>query len=101
MTSYLKILFLFIFCFTLTEVVAQVEVKTSNTGWPVSKDVQRYSNRDLAHFRTTKVSSVGTPSVAQSKLVYRKKSFAPVTGNIRSEGAPDWVISKPVNLISR
>jgi hypothetical protein len=101
MKSYLKIIFLFIFSITMADVAAQTEVKSSNDNWPVSKDVQRYSNKSLAGYKPIKIKSIGTPSFVQSKEVHRKKSSDTASGNVRSTGTPDWVISKPVNLISR
>jgi len=101
MKTYLKLIIVGIFSITLTTAAAQSEVKTSNKGWPVSKDVQRYSNKSLATFKPIKIKSVGTPFYLQSKGVHRIKSADPAVGNLPLTGTPDWVISKPVNLISR
>jgi hypothetical protein len=101
MKSYLKIVFIAIFSITVTAVAAQTEVNSASKGWPVSKDVQRYSNKSLATFKPVKIKSVGTPSYVQSKGVHRSKSADSSVGNIPLTGTPDWVISKPVNLISR
>jgi len=101
MKTYLKLIFAGIFAITVTAATAQTEVKSTDKGWPVSKDVQRYSNKSLATFKPIKIKSVGTPSYVQSKGVHRSKPTDSSAGNIPMTGTPDWVISKPVNLISR
>jgi len=73
----------------------------SDKGWPVSKGVQYYSNKSLASFKPTKIKTQGAPSIVQSKGVHASKSEANETGNVRSAGYPTWIISKPVNLISK
>jgi hypothetical protein len=98
MKTYLKIALLGIFSIIMTDVAAQTNDKFTNR-WPVSKDVQRYSNKRLAAHNPIKIKSVGTPSFVQSKGVNKRKSE--VAGNMQSTGTPDWVISKPVNLINR
>lgn len=85
----------------MVDVAAQTEVKSTDKGWPVSKDVQRYSNKTLHNYKPTKIKSLGTPSFAQSKEVHRSKPSVVAARNIRSSGTPNWVISKPVNLINR
>ena len=80
--------------------VSAQSTKSHNTGWPVSKAVQYYSNKSLASFRPIKIKSVGTPSFVQSKRM-KSSGKESATGNIRATGSPNWVISKPVNLISR
>jgi hypothetical protein len=101
MKTYLKLIFVSIFSITVTAASAQSEGKSNNTGWPVSKGVQLYSNKSLATFKPIKIKSVGTPSYVQSKGVHRSKTADSSVGNIPMTGTPAWVISKPVNLISR
>ncbi len=98
MKSFLKVMGAFALTISMFTVSAQ-STKSNNEGWPVSKGVHYYSNKSLASFKPMKIKSVGTPSFVQSKSVHsRGKENA---GNIRATGTPNWVISKPVNLISR
>jgi hypothetical protein len=99
MKSFLRIMGAFALTVSMFTVSAQ-SPKSNNAGWPVSKGVQYYSNKSLATFKPMKIKSVGTPSFVQSKRGHaRGKEIA--AGNIRATGTPNWVISKPVNLISR
>lgn len=99
MKSFLKVIGAFALTVSMFTVSAQ-STKSNNPGWPVSKAVQYYSNKSLASFKPMKIKSVGTPSFVQSKRV-RPDRNEMAAGNIPSTGTPGWVISKPVNLISR
>ncbi|MBL7857751.1 MAG: hypothetical protein JNM57_08680 [Cyclobacteriaceae bacterium] len=99
MKSYHKVLFAFALSFVMFNVSAQTP--SQQQGWPVSKDVQRYSNKNLATHKPARIKSVGTPVFVQSKGVHKINSNeAPVSGNMQSN-FPSWIISKPVNLIRK
>jgi len=100
MKSFLKVVSAFALSFIMFNVSAQSTESKAN-GWPVSKGVQYYSNKSLASFRPTKIKTQGTPSFVQSKGVHASKTQASETGNVRSTGYPNWIISKPVNLINK
>lgn len=71
----------------------------STSGSPVSKGVQYYSNKSLAEFKPMKIEKRGTPSFVQSKRANAKAEVH--EGNVKSVGYPDWIISKPVNLVNK
>jgi hypothetical protein len=68
-------------------------------GWPLSKGVQFYSNKDLKRFKPIKIKMRGTPSFVQTKR--QASNEKPISENVPLTGSPDWIISKPVNLINK
>jgi len=99
MKSIIKAIGVFAFSIIMFNVSAQSN--QSDKGWPVSKGVQYYSNKSLASYKPTKIKTQGAPSFVQSKGVHASKAKADETGNVRSTGYPSWIISKPVNRISK
>jgi hypothetical protein len=95
----LHLIVFFLFGSSTLAVTATAQSKTNSPGWPVSKGVSQYSNKSLADFKPLKLEVRGTPSFVQSKRVSTKSET--IEGNVKSKGTPDWVISKPVNLISK
>lgn len=77
------------------------------TGWVISKDVQKFSNKNWAsNNRGLTIKSLGYPNVAISKQVQvaRKSASGSLSsdrGNIVSTGYPVWTMSKEVNKIAR
>ena len=99
MKSFLKV----VSAVALSLIMFNVSAQTTrfDKGWPVSKGVQHYSNKSLASYKPTKIKTQGAPSFVQSKGVHASKSGASETGNVRSNGYPTWIISKPVNTINK
>jgi len=79
----------------------------AQSAWPVSKGVNKYSNKELSsqelaasHLTAT---SVNTPLVASSKGVSRvskRMPYASQSSNVASNGTPSWVVSKGVARFS-
>lgn len=88
-----------VFACTLFTVSAQSDPKPKSTGWVVSKDVQRYSNKSLSEPTGVQIRSVGTPGHVNSKMA-RKRSLQTdaTSGNVKSSGTPAWVVSKQVQV---
>jgi len=101
MKSYIKLLLFFIFSIAMVDAAAQIKSTNNEKGWPVSKGVQRYSNKSLGDHKPIQVNSVGAPAYTQSKDVHRKKYTNKDKGNVELTGTPDWVVSKQVNLINK
>jgi hypothetical protein len=94
MKNYLKISAVVAFVFIVSTSMAQ----SNENGWPVSKDVNRYSNKSLTSFKATNINSVGTPAIAKSKM---QKSISETTpGNVTS-AYPIWAVSKGVNRVAK
>jgi len=72
-------------------------------GWVVSKDVQRFSNKDLLTRKTgLNIKSIDRPAYVISKGVQAiGKSVTTEKGNVVSQGYPVWIISKEVQKIGR
>lgn len=70
-------------------------------GWVTSKDVQRFSNKDLLTRKTgLNIKSVDQPAYVISMGVQAiGKSVATEKGNVVSQGYPVWIISKEVQKI--
>jgi hypothetical protein len=97
MKSLIKISLSIVFVCMMFAVSAQTIPQPKGQAWPVSKDVQRYSNKSLSDPAGVEVKSVGTPDHVYSKM-NRKKSVTASTGNVASTGTPAWIISKPVQM---
>lgn len=98
MKSFIKVSLSLIVACVAFNATAQSDPKPKNTGWVVSKDVQRYSNKSLSEPTGIQVTSVGTPDHVNSKMTRKRSSQTETSKNIKSSGTPDWVISKPVQL---
>lgn len=92
--------------FSLIHVFAFSQANPNNRiaqGWVISKDVQRFSNKDLLIRKT----GLDIKSVDQSAFVISKgvqaigKSVTTEKGNVVSQGYPAWIISKEVQKIGR
>lgn len=94
MKNYLKISAVVAFVSIVSSGMAQ----STENGWPVSKDVNRYSNKSLAAHNATSIKSVGTPAFVSSKRSTTQKHVT--TGNVTSS-YPMWAVSKGVNRISK
>lgn len=72
-------------------------------GWVVSKDVQRFSNKDLLTRKTgLDIKSVDQPAYVISKGVQTVGRYGDAKkGNVVSHGYPTWIISKGVQKIGR
>ncbi len=72
-------------------------------GWVISKDVQRFSNKDLLTRKTgLDIKSVDQPAYVISKGIQTiRKSVTTEKGNVVSQGYPVWIISKEVQKIGR
>lgn len=79
--------------------------QSEGTHRPVSKEVQKISNKDwLLNEDLLTVSSVGYPSWTLSKevvLTSNRIIKEPLSGNMISLGYPVWTISKGVHKITR
>lgn len=78
-------------------IISSSMAQTTESSWPVSKDVNRISNKSLSTFKATRIKSLGTPAFATSKM-QRKTETNP--GNIAST-YPMWTVSKGVNRIGK
>ena len=92
--------------FSLVNVLAYSQANPSNRiaqGWVISKDVQRFNNKDLLTRKTgLNIKSVDQPAYVISKGVQAiGKSVATEKGNVVSQGYPAWIISKEVQKIGR
>jgi hypothetical protein len=94
MKNYLKVSAVVAFVFIVSSAMAQ----STENGWPVSKDVNRYSNKSLTLHKGTKIKSVGTPVFVTSKM--QGASKAVTAGNVAST-YPMWTVSKGVNRIGK
>ncbi|TXH29010.1 MAG: hypothetical protein E6Q96_04300 [Cyclobacteriaceae bacterium] len=94
MKNYLKISAVVAFVFIVSSAMAQ----SSENGWPVSKDVNRYSNKSLVAHKPTKLKLVGTPVFVTSKMQSPSKEVT--AGNVTST-YPMWTVSKGVNRIGK
>lgn len=94
MKNYLKISAVVAFVLFVSNAMAQ----STENGWPVSKDVNRYSNKSLATHKPTVVKTVGTPAFVTSKRQNKQKEVT--AGNVVSS-YPMWTVSKGVNRISK
>ena len=71
-------------------------------GWVVSKDVQRFSNKDLLTRKTgLNIKSIDRPDVISKGVQAIGKSVTTEKGNVVSQGYPVWIISKEVQKIGR
>jgi|JI6StandDraft_1071083.scaffolds.fasta_scaffold286234_1 hypothetical protein len=70
-------------------------------GWVISKDVQRFSNKDLLTRKTgLDIKSVDQPAYVISKGVQTiGRPETTRNGNVVSRGYPTWIISKGVQKI--
>ncbi|MBX2913804.1 MAG: hypothetical protein KF856_00900 [Cyclobacteriaceae bacterium] len=94
MKNYLKISAVVAFVFIVSTSMAQ----STENGWPVSKDVNRYSNKSLASFTAANIKSVGTPAIAKSKM--QKPATETTPGNVVS-AYPMWAVGKGVNRVGK
>ncbi len=92
--------------FSLIHVFAFSQANPNNRiaqGWVISKDVQRFSNKDLL----TRKTGLDIKSADQSARVISKgvqtigRSETTRIGNVVSHGYPTWIISKGVQKIGR
>ena len=101
MKSFIKVSLSLIVACVAFNATAQSDPKPKNTGWVVSKDVQRFSNKSLSEPTGIQVASVGTPAHVNSKMTRKRSSQDAVSGNVKSSGTPSWVVSKSVNTINK
>jgi hypothetical protein len=92
--------------FSLVNVLAYSQANPNNRiaqGWVISKDVQRFSNKDLLTRKTgLDIMSIDQPAYVISKGVQSiGRSVATEKGNVVSQGYPAWIISKEVQKIGR
>ena len=92
--------------FSLASIYAYSQNQPSNRiaqGWVISKDVQRFSNKDLL----TRKTGLGIMSINQPAFVISKgvqtvgRNGGAKKGNVVSQGYPIWIISKGVQKIGR
>lgn len=98
MKSLVKISLSLVMVFMMFNVSGQSDPTPKNNSRVVSKDVQRYSNKNLSEPTGIQVTSVGTPDHVNSKMTRKRSSQTKTSKNIKSSGTPDWVISKPVQV---
>jgi len=98
MKSLIRISLSVVLACTLYTVSAQSDPTPKTTGWVVSKDVQRYSNKSLAEPTGVQVRSVRTPEYVNSKMTRKRSTQTEAAGNVKSSGTPAWVISKQVQV---
>lgn len=104
-----KILYSFLFALIALSSGAQNKSDysqgTRNPNWIISKDVQKFSNRNLWSGPSLTIASLGTPDWVQSKGVMKgsklKIKRTSETGNLVSRGYPQWIISKGVQRIRK
>jgi hypothetical protein len=94
MKNYLKVSAVVAFVFIVSSAMAQ----STENGWPVSKDVNRYSNKSLTAHKATKIKSVGTPVFVNNKM--QKSTKETTAGNVAST-YPMWAVSKAVNRVGK
>ncbi|PZR37966.1 MAG: hypothetical protein DI538_10950 [Azospira oryzae] len=92
--------------FSLVNVLAYSQANPNNRiaqGWVISKDVQRFSNKDLLTRKTgLDIKSVDQPAYVISKGVQTVGRYGDAKkGNVVSHGYPTWIISKGVQKIGR
>lgn len=92
--------------FSLASIFAYSQNQPDNRtaqGWVISKDVQRFSNKDLLTRKTgLNIKTVDQPAYVISKGVQSiGKSVTTEKGNVVSQGYPAWIISKGVQKIGR
>lgn len=92
--------------FSLIHVFAFSQANPNNRiaqGWVISKDVQRFSNKDLLTRKTgLDIKSVDQPAYVISKGVQTVGRYGDAKkGNVVSHGYPTWIISKGVQKIGR
>jgi len=92
--------------FSLVSIYAYSQNQRSNRiaqGWVTSKDVQRFSNKDLLTLKTgLDIMSVNQPAFVISKGVQTAGRYGDAKkGNVVSQGYPTWIISKGVQKIGK
>jgi|SRR5690606_19655246 hypothetical protein len=96
--------------FSLASIFAYSQNQPDNRiaqGWPISKDVQKFSNKNWMKSETgLTIESVGQPEMVISKRV--QTVGRPVSAwssqkkaNVVSKGYPSWIISKGVQRLNR
>jgi len=91
-----------VFLFMVCAVVVKAQSGNDVVAWSTSKDVQKVANKALFQDENLKKShikvvSVGTPSMAVSKGIYKTNKKA----NMVSKGIPSVAVSKQVALIGK
>lgn len=92
--------------FSLASIYAYSQNQPANRivqGWVISKDVQRFSNKDLLTRKTgLDIKSVDQPTFVISKGVQTVGRYVvEKKGNVVSQGYPTWIISKGVQKIGK
>lgn len=92
--------------FSLASIYAYSQNQPANRiaqGWVISKDVQRFSNKDLLTRKTgLDIMSVNQPAFVISKGVQTVGRYGGAKkGNVVSQGYPIWIISKGVQKIGK